>query len=223
MTHCSEIVQPINGISRVKNTNKSIRISSKSPVDWLSKLKMANPAATAAKSSRLTGNEGPPESKQTTYHEIRHPERQLSHQRWDRFNGPLKLVVSAHLEWILVECGCFTTNDQWRVVTPSSSSCLTSHVLVDTASRTWQVLKLYTFKMSTALQTNYYNLKAWPLCRNIFLHCHSGVIFWPQPLIFPYTLQAMMDGCAWRRCQQRHRQTQRGFLLKFITCRLLFI
>lgn len=80
---------PVNGILEVKNTNKSIRISSKSPVDWLGKLKMANPLrpARAAKSCRLTGNEGPLESKHTTYHEVRHPNRQLSHQRWDHFMG----------------------------------------------------------------------------------------------------------------------------------------
>lgn len=67
-----------------------------------------------------TGNEGPPKSKQATYHEIRHPERQLSHQRWSRFNGVLKDVVGTHLEKIQTECDYSTSNDQWRALTPLS-------------------------------------------------------------------------------------------------------
>lgn len=80
---------PISGIQGVQITNKSIRISSKSPSDWTGKLKMANPLGPArpAKSCRLTGNEGSLESKQTAYHEVRHPERQLSHGGWDQFMG----------------------------------------------------------------------------------------------------------------------------------------
>lgn len=80
---------PISSIRGVQITNKSIGISSQSPLGWPGKLKMANPLGPArpAKSWRLTGNEGPLESKQTAYHEVRHPERQLSHRGWDQFMG----------------------------------------------------------------------------------------------------------------------------------------
>lgn len=72
-----------------KLQTRALGLAQNPPSGWLGKLKMANPLGPArpAKSCRLTGNEGSLESKQTAYHEVRHPERQLSHRGWDQFMG----------------------------------------------------------------------------------------------------------------------------------------
>lgn len=135
--------RPIGGPIEVNQiTNKSNRICSPSPSERLGELRMDNPLGPtwAAKSCRLTGNEGPLESKQTAYHEVRHPERQLSHWGWDQFMGNYGLfktpIWNRFSRNLAVKSG-----DQWWVVTPSASSRLTSPVLLNTASVTRQPLK----------------------------------------------------------------------------------
>lgn len=146
----------------IKLQTRAVRISSPSPSERLGELRMDNPLGPtrAAKSCRLTGNEGPLESKQTAYHEVRHPERQLSHWGWDQFMGNYGLFKTPIWNRFSKNLAV-KTGDQWWVVTPSASSRLTSSVLLNAASVTRQPLKKTICCFMHLLSCRYMYTSAW--------------------------------------------------------------
>lgn len=173
--------------SMAQSKGIKLQTSSPSPSERLGELRMDDPLGPtrAAKSCRLTGNEGPLESKQTAYHEVRHPERQLSHWGWDQFMGNYGLFKTPIWNRFTRNLAV-KTGDQWWVVTPSASSRLTSSVLLNAASVTRQPLKKTICRFMHLLSCRYMYKR---------LPGNETSCTWPQPSTSLKPWEVRTDGC----------------------------